>query len=202
MRSLINRPLLTDKASSSISENVEISTNNYILHREVIPKAELVRKFQNHGGKMSLKSVVLGKGSKKEENSVVDLSGESSRKLVPVNPKESYYHKKLNVRFDLDGRILSRNSGTNELDNSSNMLGQVQSYSRRICCFCHSGSKIEIPASPSGNISLDAEWFVKCRGRLLPYFDGAFAHVNCIRFSSEVIERNGILCNASSAKLR
>ena len=39
-------------------------------------------------------------------------------------------------------------------------------------------------------------------GRLLPLPDGSHAHVNCLRWSSEVVERGGKLTNALQAKAR
>ena len=39
-------------------------------------------------------------------------------------------------------------------------------------------------------------------GRLLPLPDGTHAHVNCLRWSSEVVERGGKLVNALQAKTR
>ena len=39
-------------------------------------------------------------------------------------------------------------------------------------------------------------------GRLLPLPDGSHAHANCLRWSSEVVERGGKLVNALQAKAR
>jgi hypothetical protein len=39
-------------------------------------------------------------------------------------------------------------------------------------------------------------------GRLLPFSDGSHVHANCLRWSTEVIERGGRLINASQARIR
>jgi PHD-like zinc-binding domain len=60
----------------------------------------------------------------------------------------------------------------------------------RRCSFCHvsSGSGASYPDPVCG--------------RMIPLPDDSFAHVNCIRWSSEVVERAGRLVNVADAKQR
>ena len=52
----------------------------------------------------------------------------------------------------------------------------------RSCCLCHDSIEDSVV------------------GRLIPNFDGSFIHINCLRWCPEIIESDGILKNATSAR--
>lgn len=54
----------------------------------------------------------------------------------------------------------------------------------RVCCFCHDNKEDNIV------------------GRFMAFNDGVYGHLNCIRWSTDVVERNGVLTNSFIARER
>lgn len=138
-------------------------------------------------------------------------------KKFPLLPVPVQNHPQV-TEIDESSESLTTTTGAQDTETTTSVDSQLENQSLEVSAIQSSTSASTAEAASStiqrSSSSFNIEWFDHrlccfCKletnaelGRLLGFSDGLVAHVNCIRWSNEVFERQNVLINASRAKER